>query len=545
MKKLIALLLALVCVLSLCAGCAGGAGGESGGKKKGGTITIGLPTNALVLDYETNALTQWLEEETGYDLQFHTFTGGSEATTQISTMAIGGEKMPDIIYGIPMNEGTIRKYGKDGYFQDLTKYFQDREASKTFWTRVEENYSEAEIEDIKRKLVDSDTGKIYYVPTMETALVDYIDYQMWINKTWLDKLGLPMPTDIDSLYNTLVAFKNGDPNGNGSADEVPLFGSEATTMGGDVINWVMNMFLYFNDRRIFNVDENGQVYAPFTTEEYREGLKFMNKLYSEKLVNQTIFSTANDAMAPMITPANGTAMVGVFAGHLTLHATVGSKVLEQYVSLPQWGNIVINDANYMRNIFITQDCKDVDAAFDLIMTMWSEEASYRFRYGQEGVNWVKAEEGATSAYGLPAKIKILNDPLGQQNTCLWSGACGGLNVYAEGEAAIYDGELDPWLGMRSQMAAESYANAIATAEKNNPKNICPVLVYTTEESELVGAQINACNDYFRRSRTDFIKGVMDPNNDADWNKYLSELEKLGLKDWVSVAQNAYERNVNI
>ena len=544
MKKLIALLLALVCVLSLCAGCAGGAGSKSG-SKKGGTITIGLPTNALVLDYETNALTQWLEEETGYDLEFHVFTGGSEATTQISTMAIGGETMPDIIYGISMNEGTIRKYGKDGYFQDLTKYFQDREASETFWTRIEENYSEAEIEDIKRKLVDSDTGKIYYVPTMETALVDYIDYQMWINQTWLDKLGLPMPTDIDSLYNTLVAFKNGDPNGNGKADEVPLFGSEATTMGGDVINWVMNMYLYFTDRRHFNVDENGQVYAPFTTDEYREGLKFMNKLYEEGLVNKTIFSTANDAMAAMVTPANGTAMVGIFAGHLTLHATQGSKVLEQYVSLPQWGNMVINDANYMRNIFITQDCKDVDAAFDLIMTMWSEEASYRFRYGQEGVNWVKAEEGATSAYGLPAKIKILNDPLGQQNTCLWSGACGGLNVYAEGEAAIYDGELDPWLAMRSQMAAESYENAMATAEKNNPKTICPILVYTTEESELVGAQSSACADYYKRSRTDFIKGTLDPNSDADWNAYLAELDKLGLEDWVAISQNAYERNVNI
>ena len=390
MKKLIALLLALVTVLSLCAGCTSGAGGDKGGKDDAGAkLTIGLPTNAMVLDYENNALTQWLEEQTGYELEFHEFTGGGEISTQISTMAVGGETLPDIIYDVNMNQSTIRKYGKDGYFQDLTALFEDREgASKVFWDRIEETYSETEIDTIMRRLYDPDTGKIYYVPTMETALVDYIDYQMWINQEWLDKLGLPMPTDIDSLYETLVAFKTQDPNGNGQADEVPLFGSEATTMGGDVVNWLINMYLYFDDRHYFNVTDDGQLYTPFTTDEYREALKFVNRLYEEKLINQTIFSTNNDAMGPMITPSSGTPMVGIFAGHLTLHTTVGSPLLEKYVSMPQWGSMVINDANYRRNIFITQDCDNVEAAFNLIMTMWTEEASYRFRYGQEGVNWI-------------------------------------------------------------------------------------------------------------------------------------------------------------
>ena len=548
MKKLIALLLALVCVLSLCVGCGGGSGSgsgsNSGANAKDVKLTIGLPTNANILDYENNALTKWLEEQTGYDLSFHIYTGGSEATTQISTAAIGGETLPDIIYGISMGEGVIRKYGKDDIFVDLTKYFADREgASKTFWTRIEETYSEAQQEDIKRKLADSNTGEIYCVPTMETSLVDYIDYQVWINRTWLDKLGLDAPTDVDSLYNTLVAFKTKDPNGNGKQDEVPLFGSQGTTMGGDVVNWIINMYIYFNDRdgRVFNVDENGKLYAPMTTDEYREGLKFLNKLYKEGLVNKTLISSNNDAMRSMVTPSNGTALVGIFVGHLTLHTTEGSPLLEQYESLPLWSNCVINDANYSRSIFITRDCKNVDAAFNLLMTMWSEEASYRFRYGQEGVNWVYAEEGSVSQYGLPAKIKILNDPLGTQNTCLWSGACGGLNVYAEGEAALYDATSNPWLEMRAKMAAESRKNADEACEKYNPETIVPYLVYTEEETSLVGPQMSACRDYFSRSRTDFIMGQMNPESDGDWNAYVKELEKLGLQDWLAVSQNAYDR----
>jgi putative aldouronate transport system substrate-binding protein len=35
-------------------------------------------------------------------------------------------------------------------------------------------------------------------------------------------LGLPEPTTTTEFYNTLKAFKEKDPNGNGKADEIPL-----------------------------------------------------------------------------------------------------------------------------------------------------------------------------------------------------------------------------------------------------------------------------------------------------------------------------------
>ena len=38
---------------------------------------------------------------------------------------------------------------------------------------------------------------------------------MYINQTWLDNLGLEVPTNMDELEEVLIAFKEGDPNGNG------------------------------------------------------------------------------------------------------------------------------------------------------------------------------------------------------------------------------------------------------------------------------------------------------------------------------------------
>ena len=45
----------------------------------------------------------------------------------------------------------------------------------------------------------------------------------FINKTWLDNLGLEMPTTIDELTDVLRAFRDEDANGNGDAsDEYPM-----------------------------------------------------------------------------------------------------------------------------------------------------------------------------------------------------------------------------------------------------------------------------------------------------------------------------------
>lgn len=43
-----------------------------------------------------------------------------------------------------------------------------------------------------------------------------------INKVWLDKLGLEVPTTLAELKEVLIAFRDGDPNGNGIQDEIPM-----------------------------------------------------------------------------------------------------------------------------------------------------------------------------------------------------------------------------------------------------------------------------------------------------------------------------------
>ncbi|MBO5316989.1 MAG: extracellular solute-binding protein [Oscillospiraceae bacterium] len=552
MKKLIAIVLALVTVLSLCAACGGTAAGGEGGNNGDGEhvkLTIGLPTNARILSWDDNALTAWLEEKTGYELEFQPYSGGTDIATQISTAVAAQEELPDILMQISLSDSVINTYGRNEYFVDLSEYYADREdASKTFWERFEANLSEADRDNILRQMEDPETGAIYSVPTLETSLLGIMDYQMWINVEWLDKVGKEKPTNNEELLDVLRAFKTQDPNGNGKNDEIPLFGAQEGGLGADVINWLVNLFVYFNDRKNFNLDENGKLTAPFTSNEYREALKFINSLIKEGLMPDSVFSTTSPDMAKITTPASGPAICGIFAGHLTLHAALNNEILYQYEPLQTWGNAVYNDNTNKRNNFITSDCDNVDEAFNLMMTMWSEECSYRIRYGEYGVNWDEADEGAVSDLGLPCTFKIIRDPLMEQNTCMWFGgvACT-LVVYSEGETAQLVEESSPWMKYKSEVHAESRRLFDEAAAKNNPPadQICPVIVFT-EDEKLEDDDYQAyseCCSYYKTSRTDFCKGTMDPNSDADWNAYLAKLDSLGLKGALDLAQFAYERQL--
>jgi len=545
MKKIIALLLVMVTVFSLCAACSQkpqGAQAGSGLSDDGRVmLTIGLPSNARILSFDDNALTRWVEEQTGYELKFQPYSGGSDVATQLATAVAADQTLPDVLIGISLGDDVINRYGKDGYFVDLQDYYADRDgASKTFWDRLEATFSKEEQENILRLMTDPEDGAMYCVPTLETSLVDTMDYQMWINQQWLEECGLEAPTNLDELYKVLVTFKNKYPGC------VPLYGSGSRDplLGADVVNWLINNFIYFNDRKHWNVTDDGVLYAPFTTDEYREALKFVNKLVKEGLMLNSVFNTKTAEMAQITTPSNGKAMVGVFAGHLTLHATVDREVLYQYTNLAPFEGqyCVYNDNTNRRQNFITEDCLHQDEAFNLMMTLWSEEASYRIRYGMYGVNWTDPDPGAKSDLGLDATIKVIRDPLMEQNDVMWGSAvmCT-LMVYSEGETAQSTTDTSPWLEYKSQLHATSRKLFDEAAAKNNPKNICPSLVYTETEKEETEAIRVAVADYYKKASTDFMTGKMDPNNQAQWNNYLKELDKLGLQDYLALAQEAYDR----
>ena len=379
------------------------------------------------------------------------------------------------------------------------------------------------------------------MPTVETSLIDKMQYQLWINVEWLDKLGLEKPTNNEELYTVLKAFKENDCNGNGMADEIPLFGSQGAGMCAKVVDWLINLFCYYNPGRPFVVDENGKLTPVYMTDEYREGLKFVNKLYKDELLTSLAWTSSNSELKQIITPSSGTALCGIFLGHLTLHATEGSEILYQYEPLQTWGYAVRRDTSCSLNTYITENCASPDKAFEVLMKLWSWDGSMRVRYGEYKVHWDDAAEGAKSDLGLDATYKLINDPLKQQNTAVWSKIASTLNVYAEGETAEISEGMSEWMATKSKMHAESYALFLEAEENNNPETVCPALVYTEEEKEATLMERTNVGDRYVKAQTEFCTGVLDINNDTEWQAYLDQLKELGVETVLELAQTAYDR----
>lgn len=542
MKKFLALSLALVMLFSLVA-CAGGQTTSDADDNGPVKLTIGLQQYMNVTSYEENALTQWLEEECDVDLTFVEYTGLlSDIQTKLSTTIAAKQELPDLLIGLRVDDIQRQIYGNEGYLLDMQKYFDDKDgASKTFWERLQE-LPESDQSALVAQMTDPETGAIYALPTLGISLFDDMNYQPWINVEWLDKVGKEKPTNCEELLDVLRAFANTDCNGNGRADEIPLLASVNGSLGCYVEDWILNMFTWYNKDAPYQVDDKGQLVPAYTTDAYREGVKFLRQLYKEGLLSKLVYTSSGDELRNMATPADGVARGGIFIGHLTLHTSDDSKVLDQYEPLKTWGYAVSRPIAATMNNMISGTCKNPDKAFEVLMKMWSKEGSFRLRYGEKGVNWDDPDEGATSIIGEPAEYKLLHDISAEQHAASWGWARGTFVNAAEGETAQLSDDLPAGVKRRMQMHSEQLA-LFREAAKNNPKVTCPKLVFTLlEQQEIEMAQINV-DGHVTNYRTYFITGGEDINDDATWAKYLQELEDDGLDMILSKAQVAYDRQV--
>lgn len=576
MKKLIALLLCVVMVLGMFAGCAPQGNPtteatkpQAESKPQGtqaatqapettqghrGTLKIGIRESTAITDYEDNGLTNWVEEQLNCDIEWVFFASNStDAKTQLSTMVTGGTELPDIILNFGLGADLFTQYGQDGILMDISDLIEDKEKSAEFYQAVEEHVTkyggtEGDITKMWNSMYEADgSGAIYKFPYLESTLVDTMDAQVYINQKWLDAVGMKAPTNTDELYAVLKAFKEKDPNGNGEADEIPMLSSKTGSLSGEGIDWLIRMFMYWDDACRWNVDENGKLYYPQATNEYREALKFINKLYTEGLLSPLSLTAAQKEVRGILM---NTDTVGLFVGHPSIvfsEGTAGCENIYNFVACPQWGYPVINMNQAGFSTCVTCDAEDnIDLVWDCLMLFCTYDFAIRARYGVEGEQWDYADAGAVSMFGIPATIKLYTDLWATQgrNTDWANLRTGGFFPYAENEILQDDGSSSEFLQYKLKMMGaerQYYLDAMEKIERVSIYEYQPAgLIWTQEEKDRHPTR-GDCNTAADAWESKFITGEADINNDADWNAYLAELDAGNITLYRDVAQSVFDR----
>lgn len=555
--RILALLLALVMLLGMAA-CGGtdtdkpekDATGSANTTDDRPVVTVGLPAMPNVMDYENNAYTKYIEDHANVNLEFIKYAP-NEFTAQIQTSVAGGEELPDILWGMEFNPTTRNLYGEDGYFIDLKPYFEKLFANDPelvdkypFWEE-QSTWIDDEMKDLFiRKGENPSTGEVYGFPAVGKPLIGDAPQNMpYINKVWLDKLGLDIPTNMDELRVVMEAFRTMDPNGNGVQDEIPMIGSMCA-IRGDAPTWLTNTYIFNNDYYMFNATDDGELYYPWIMDEYREGLKVLREFVANGWLSTLTWTLASQNEIPAtFTPADGVARCGVFFGHLSLRIIPNTPLLYEYEPLPPFNYAPISEDSYIYRSFITDSCDDPDLAFDVLMWMQAPEAQIIERRGEEGVHWEWQDN--EDSFGNPCRRPTIisdEDPYSGQTTSTWGTMGHGINQKPDNwaPASPLTDEVT-WADTKVEKSGahgEAYA---AKAAETNPKNIVYSLIYNEEEEEVRADCFTSLQKVVKTGRAEFATGVRDINSDADWNAYISEFYAAGANEMLAAAQSAYDR----
>lgn len=368
-------------------------------------------------------------------------------------------------------------------------------------------------------------GHVYSLPNVQDPLINLGTTRLgMINQAWLDKVGLPMPTNMEEMYEVLKAFKEQDVNGNGNPDDEIPFGFCAGRQ------W---MFSYYMDG-VLSMDTSGQkiamvngevVYYP-TSDTFKEWLEWMAKFYKEGLIDPNGFTLTSAQYE-----ANAKTDDALYGIHFDYNQVYfNDKYYEEYVGLPSFNEEGFGLRNGLtaEGLALTDKCENVGELLTWADTWYTEEGGRYFRLGIEGVTYKVNADGTYST--------IL--PEGLENHAMQAAYYGsGMLPCRIPELFNHPNPADN--------AKSAYYKADMYGENGvlNPDNaVIMVSPWLTEEGQEAVTELKTLlNNYADTYMAEVITGVKSLEN--TWQEYLDSMEKMGVKRYEEAYKEGYKRAV--
>ena len=466
--------------------------------------------------FVNNEFLKELEEKTNVKIEWQV-QSLNDWGEQKGIMLSGGE-LPDIIIGFQtFNDADIMN--NLNLFLPLNNLIED----------YMPNYAKAmeEMPDLKKIVIFPD-GNIYSM-SKNMPLRPVSCNQPIINKTWLDNLNLEVPTTLDELYTVLKAFKDEDANGNGDPnDEIPISGSKGLSME------LLNPFgiTDINGFKLMVNDDNTLTFYP-TSEAYKEGIKWLNKLYSEGIIDQETF-TQDDTMLSAKRQDPNVSRVG-FEYAWTPDSNFGQWSSEYIVIAPIIGSdgkqYTGGDPNGVSSIkrneaLITTACKYPEAAARWLDEFYTGEASIQNFWGGIGTVITKNTDGTY----------VLNDPPEgtSADSWYWDQSLrdfGPKYVSKEFEKNIVL-SLDSGDGLKMELSKIA-ENTITTPY--------PDVMFTNEENEERPTLTTDIDKYIETTRA---RWITEGGVDEEWDDYINQLNAMELERLIEIYTDAFERYIS-
>lgn len=455
-------------------------------------------------DKKLEELEVWQEiaKRTNVSLKTVSSKNASDETTAFNTMIASGE-IPDLVIYSDAKK-VLSKYGKEGAFEPMNDLI-DKYAPNIKKMMDDNKY-------VKAHLTASD-GNVYFVSKVNPKL----PASGWfVRQDWLDKLGLKAPTTVDEFHDMLVAFRDGDPNGNGVKDEVPYFNR---------FDGIGHLLLLFDTITNWEIVGDDIVYGP-ATPEFKTAYKNIAQWYKEGLIDKEIYTRGSKSRDKLLGDNVGGATHDYFGSTAQFNEFLAESIPGiNFVPIapPNQKEYTQRDLVSMMGVAISSSSKKKEVAMRFLDYLYSDEGSVILNFGIEGKHF------------------DMNGDYPQLQDWVLHGDKTSIDILDEaGAASAFPCKFDfreeeQWLRPEAKEGMDMYVQYL------EPQ--IPVLTYEEDEEEKFNKIMTDVRTYIDEYTQKWVFG--SESVDDTYDTYLQQIKKLGIDEATEIQRKAYKRYLKL
>jgi putative aldouronate transport system substrate-binding protein len=485
-------------------------------------VAVNRHPNDATDSYDEKYFVKKAEEETNVHIEWQEYATNLEE--QMSVL-LAGDNLPDVFLGLLT----------DSHITQNPSLFVTLNDKMEKYTPHVLAYYEEKVDDWKSFLTYPD-GNIYSL--MGRHYKDFnniIEGHQYINKKWLDNLGLDIPKTMEEFKNVLIAFRDNDVNGNGDPnDEIPMDFSQSH-YASKIMNYATAWGIPY-----YYAIKDGKVLETVNTDAYREFLEYFHELGKEGILNVEGFSQTDEQYTSHLDSMR----VGAFYGWAPYTYINDFDKQQEYVVLPPVAaegyepviHVNLRTLANRSNFVITAQCENPEIAlrwWDYLSS--SEEISMGVKAGEEGLIYRLGEDGIyysntptaddLKKYGYDKYVTSI----GTSTLAASLGTVGNFPLVYEAPAPDIINEPTNSSSIR-RIAMNAY-------EPFFEKEIMSQAVVPAEKQEEFAFQTEGLIDYINSfTANSIINGVTD----SSWNEFNKQLDVYNYPYYIQWHQDYYD-----
>ena len=385
----------------------------------------------------------------------------------------------------------------------------------------------ADYPDDNKYFVDASTQEIYMLPFYDQLTSNG---PLAVRGDWLEKLELDEPVTYEDWEKVWKAIKEGDPNGNGLADEIPFSTNSLANLRNFVAAWGMM------DQFYVDVQGDGAVHFANTEPKYKDFVMWLSDMYAKGYIDHEIASITDTIFRGQVAENVVGSFRGTLNGNLNSFNTSLPQNIEglEYIGTvpmvgPEGDQLHPGVAAFVRNNMIggvvTASSKVpeicvafVDAFYDL------SQGTYIAAFGEEGVSYTMED-------GQPIFTDfVLKNPDGLSPMQALSTVC----FLANGPAhSIATTSFQMW----HPTTTEAYQKIVSYYDASIPY-VVQALPFTADEDAERRALMADIATYVEENFIKFITGV-SPIEEFD--AYVEQVNRMGMPRVLELYNTAFRR----